>query len=128
MQGKKFKDKLPAQPGPTGSYSDSDSSDSTGSHGVKGEQFPIKHRRQSDRAGEGFVSSIRGLFNLQRRKAKALVLRTMRGADGFDIEHSSSSEEEATSSKSPRGKAGINKAKRLLRLQAGKHRINRLKG
>jgi len=83
--------------------SESNSSDSAGSYGVAVEQFPTAHQRQSDRAGEGFVSSIRGLFNSQRRKAKALVLRTMRGQEGLDDLQISSSEDEAGISKSPRG-------------------------
>lgn len=36
-------------------------------------------KRPSEGAGDGFVTSIRGLFNTQRRRAKAFVLRTMRG-------------------------------------------------
>jgi hypothetical protein len=129
MQGKKFKDKLPAPPGPIDEDVDYDSDDSTGSQGAS-EQF-VRPRRHSDRAGEGFVSSIRGLFNLQRRKAKALVLRTRRGPEELDLEQrSSSSEEEGNPrnpTRSPRAIPGITKAKRLLRLQARKHhKVNRL--
>lgn len=40
--------------------------------------MPQFFKRTSDGAGEGFVNSIKGLFNSQRRKAKALI-RTMRG-------------------------------------------------
>ncbi|OEL18536.1 Protein SABRE [Dichanthelium oligosanthes] len=42
-------------------------------------------KRPGDGAGDGFVTSIRGLFNTQRRKAKAFVIRTMRG-DGHNDE------------------------------------------
>lgn len=125
MQGKKFKDKLPAQPVPMEADVDSDegSDDSTESRRAKGERFPIKHRRQSDRAGEGFVSSIRGLFNLQKKKAKALVLRTMRGPEEFDLDQTSSSDNEGNAPNSPLAHTmNINKAKRLLRLQARKSR------
>lgn len=128
-QGKKFKDKLPAQPGPIDEDYDDSSDDSTGSHGAS-EQF-LRPRRNSDRAGEGFVSSIRGLFNLQRRKAKALVLRTRRGPEELDLEQrSSSSDDEGNATnptRSPRAITSITKAKRLLRLQARKHhKVNRL--
>lgn len=130
-QGKKFKDKLPAQPGPIDDDFDDSSDDSTGSHGAS-EQF-LRPRRHSDRAGEGFVSSIRGLFNLQRRKAKALVLRTRRGPEELDFEQRSSSSDDegnptnaANPTRSPRAITGITKAKRLLRLQARRHKVNRL--
>uniref|UniRef100_A0A0D9VXG2 FMP27/BLTP2/Hobbit GFWDK motif-containing RBG unit domain-containing protein n=1 Tax=Leersia perrieri TaxID=77586 RepID=A0A0D9VXG2_9ORYZ len=55
-------------------------SDSDGDHHGKSDQFPVSWlKRPDDGAGDGFVTSIRGLFNSQRRKAKAFVLRTMRG-------------------------------------------------
>jgi hypothetical protein len=108
MQGKKFKDKLHPE-------SESNSSDSAGSYGVAVEQFPTAHQRQSDRAGEGFVSSIRGLFNSQRRKAKALVMRTMRGQEGLDDLQISSSEDEAGISKSPCGAKRIPRRTRKTR-------------
>lgn len=38
----------------------------------------------NSRAGDGFATSIRGLFNSQRRKAKAYVLKTMRGDPDHD--------------------------------------------
>ncbi len=107
-KGKKFKDKLHPE-------SDSNSSDSEGSYGVAVEQFPTAHQRQSDRAGEGFVSSIRGLFNSQRRKARALVLRTMRGQEALDDLQISSSEDEAGISKSPCGAKRIPRRTRKTR-------------
>jgi hypothetical protein len=79
------------------------------------EQFPTAHQRQSDRAGEGFVSSIRGLFNSQRRKARALVLRTMRGQEALDDLQISSSEDEAGISKSPCGAKRIPRRTRKTR-------------
>lgn len=70
------------------------------------------------------MSSIRGLFNLQRRKAKALVLRTRRGEE-LDLEQRSSSSDDdgnsANPARSPRAQSNITKAKKLLRLQARKH-------
>ncbi|KAE8682183.1 Protein KINKY POLLEN [Hibiscus syriacus] len=41
-------------------------------------------KRSADGAGDGFVTSVRGLFNNQRRKAKQFVLRTMRGEEEGD--------------------------------------------
>ncbi|XP_024390151.1 protein SABRE isoform X3 [Physcomitrium patens] len=128
MQGKKFKDKLPAQPGPIDEDFDVGSDDSSGSHEGT-EMFSLRPRRNSDRAGEGFVSSIRGLFNSQRKKAKALVLRTRRGPEDLDFEQrSSASDEDRNSVRSPRASlTSITKAKKLLRLQARKHhKVNRL--
>uniref|UniRef100_A0A0E0D4L1 FMP27/BLTP2/Hobbit GFWDK motif-containing RBG unit domain-containing protein n=1 Tax=Oryza meridionalis TaxID=40149 RepID=A0A0E0D4L1_9ORYZ len=55
-------------------------SDSDGDHHGKPDQFPVSWlKRPGEGAGDGFVTSIRGLFNSQRRKAKAFVLRTVRG-------------------------------------------------
>lgn len=60
-------------------YPDSDSSSdsTTSSHVAPGEQFLRARWHQSERAGERFVSSIRGLFNSQHRRARSM-LRTMR--------------------------------------------------
>ncbi|KAL0368851.1 UNVERIFIED_CONTAM: protein SABRE, partial [Sesamum calycinum] len=79
MQGKKFKDK--AQPTTVAvPESDLNLSDSDGGSAEKTDQLPMAWpKRTTDGAGDGFVTSIRGLFNSQRRKAKAFVLRTMRG-------------------------------------------------
>lgn len=78
-QGKKFKDKLPATGQTDEGYPDSDSSSdsTTSSHVAPGEQFLRARWHQSERAGERFVSSIRGLFNSQHRRARSM-LRTMR--------------------------------------------------
>ncbi|KAI3508974.1 hypothetical protein L1887_23997 [Cichorium endivia] len=80
MQGKKFKDKLHNQnkePNlanvPTLDH-DSDNDGGGNSENV-GLGLP---KRPVDGAGDGFVTSVRGLFSTQRRKAKAFVLRTMR--------------------------------------------------
>ncbi|WOK92495.1 protein SABRE-like isoform X1 [Canna indica] len=88
MQGKKFKDKTqnPKETQPTVlPENDLNNSDSDGDQRGKPDQFPTPFpKRSSDGAGDGFVTSIRGLFNSQRRKAKAYVLRTMRGEGDND--------------------------------------------
>ncbi|KAJ0735220.1 putative FMP27, GFWDK domain-containing protein [Helianthus annuus] len=70
MQGKKFKDKSTHKEPNLANVptldQDSEGDDNLGL------------RRAADGAGDGFVTSVRGLFSGQRRKAKAFVLRTMR--------------------------------------------------
>lgn len=82
LQGKKFKDKAHSQREVHGNAVpeiELNFSDSDGDHPGKSDQFPVSWlKRPGDGAGEGFVTSIKGLFNSQRRKAKAFVLR-MRG-------------------------------------------------
>ncbi|KAM6561191.1 hypothetical protein CsatA_030430 [Cannabis sativa] len=89
MQGKKFKDKAHSQREPTGSNiadSDLNFSDNEGQAG-KSDQYPLTWlKRPSDGAGDGFVTSIRGLFNTQQRKAKAFFLRKMRGEADTDLQ------------------------------------------
>ncbi|KAL8261516.1 hypothetical protein R6Q59_025565 [Mikania micrantha] len=85
MQGKKFKDKLHGHgkettlsgiPTTDLNLSDSDGGGPSG----KADQVPITWpKRPPEGAGEGFVTSIRGLFHSQRRKAKAFVFRTSGG-------------------------------------------------
>ncbi|EFJ28828.1 hypothetical protein SELMODRAFT_146641 [Selaginella moellendorffii] len=77
MQGKKFKDKMQAQAREPFQDSDSNSSDSgiTSKISTK-ERFPIPIPHFSS-AGEGFVSSIRGLFNSQRKN----MVRKIRGEE-----------------------------------------------
>lgn len=80
-QGKKFKDKAHSQRESNGAGVpdiELNFSDNDGQPG-KSDQYPNWLKRPSDGAGDGFVTSIRGLFTTQRRKAKAFVLRTMRG-------------------------------------------------
>lgn len=84
MQGKKFKAQNQRETLPE---NDLNFSDSDGSHHGKPDQFPVSWlKRPGDSAGDGFVTSIRGLFNSQRRKAKAFVVRAMRG-DGDNEYH-----------------------------------------
>eukprot|EP00850_Spirogloea_muscicola_P019602 SM000195S05249 [mRNA] locus=s195:34121:49736:+ [translate_table: standard] len=92
MQGKKFKDQLPALQDDTADDSISGESD-VGSHmgsnaspqlrystSGLGESFLLgRLRRQGDRAGEKFVSSVKAIFHSQRRKARAILRRTRGG-------------------------------------------------
>ncbi|MCO5594207.1 hypothetical protein L7F22_048232 [Adiantum nelumboides] len=116
MQGKKFKDKLQSQGQVDGGGypgDESGSSDSDGSNvGAYEQFFPSKFKRPTDRAGEGFVSSIRGLFNSQRKRAKAVLVRTKRG-DG-EATDGGWTEGEAENAPFTR-QLSISKAKRLLR-------------
>lgn len=117
MQGKKFKDKALSQREANGSAvpeSDLNFSDSDGGQPGKSDQFPISWlKRPSDGAGDGFVTSIRGLFNSQRRKAKAFVLRTMRGDADSEV-HGEWSDSDVEYSPFAR-QLTITKAKRLMR-------------
>ncbi|KAB2628743.1 hypothetical protein D8674_033538 [Pyrus ussuriensis x Pyrus communis] len=123
MQGKKFKDKANSQRKPSGlgvPDSDLNFSDNEG-QSEQPDQNPITFlKRPSDGAGDGFVTSIRGLFNTQRRKAKAFVLRTMRGEAENDFQ-GDWSESDAEFSPFAR-QLTITKAKRLIRRHTKKFR------
>ncbi|XP_024023425.1 protein SABRE isoform X2 [Morus notabilis] len=129
MQGKKFKDKAHGQREPSGAGvpdSDLNFSDDEGQAG-KSDQYPMTWlKRPSDGAGDGFVTSIRGLFNTQRRKAKAFVLRTMRGEAENDFQ-GDWSESDAEFSPFAR-QLTITKAKRLIRRHTKKFRSRGQKG
>lgn len=129
MQGKKFKDKLPSQKEvSSASVPDIDLnfSDSDGGSAGKSNPYPLSWpKRPGDGAGDGFVTSIRGLFNSQRRKAKAFVLRTMRGE--ADEVAGDWSESEAEFSPFAR-QLTITKAKRLIRRHTKKFRSRGQKG
>ncbi|KAK8298128.1 hypothetical protein V6Z12_D05G234400 [Gossypium hirsutum] len=127
MQGKKFKDKAHTQqPSGTG-VPDSDLNLSDNDQVEKPGPYPIAFlKRPSDGAGDGFVTSIRGLFNTQRRKAKQFVLRTMRGEAENDF-HGEWSESEAGISPFAR-QLTITKAKRLIRRHTKKFRSRGQKG
>eukprot|EP00268_Persea_americana_P058378 TRINITY_DN7055_c0_g1_i3.p1 TRINITY_DN7055_c0_g1~~TRINITY_DN7055_c0_g1_i3.p1 ORF type:complete len:2661 (+),score=516.45 TRINITY_DN7055_c0_g1_i3:441-8423(+) len=124
MQGKKFKDKGPSQREPImASVPDSDLnlSDNDGDQAGKSDKLPVTWvKRPSDGAGDGFVTSVRGLFSSQRRKAKAFVLRTMRG-EADDEFHGEWSESEADFSPFAR-QLTITKAKKLIRRHTKKLR------
>lgn len=123
FQGKKFKDKANSQREPSGSGvpdSELNFSDNEGQPG-QSDQHPITFlKRPTDGAGDGFVTSIRGLFNTQRRKAKAFVLRTMRGEAENDFQ-GDWSESDADISPFAR-QLTITKAKRLIRRHTKKFR------
>ncbi|XP_039049976.1 protein SABRE isoform X2 [Hibiscus syriacus] len=127
MQGKKFKDKAHTQqPSGTG-VPDSDLNLSDNDQVEKPGPYPITFlKRPSDGAGDGFVTSIRGLFNTQRRKAKQFVLRTMRGEAENDF-HGERSENEAEFSPFAR-QLTITKAKKLIRRHTKKFRSRGQKG
>ncbi|KAF7139251.1 hypothetical protein RHSIM_Rhsim07G0212900 [Rhododendron simsii] len=130
MQGKKFKDKAHSQRDSSGvgvPDSDLNFSDSDGGSAGKSSQYPMSWpKRPSDGAGDGFVTSIRGLFNSQRRKAKAFVLRTMRGEaeNEFNGEWSESDAEFSPFAR----QLTITKAKKLIKRHTKKFRSRGQKG
>ncbi|KAH7846573.1 hypothetical protein Vadar_015665 [Vaccinium darrowii] len=130
MQGKKFKDKAHSQRDPNGAAvpdSDLNFSDSDGGSAGKSSQYPISWpKRPNDGAGDGFVTSIRGLFNSQRRKAKAFVLRTMRGEAENEF-NGDWSESDAEFSPFAR-QLTITKAKKLIKRHTKKFRQRGQKG
>ncbi|KAK8444457.1 hypothetical protein SEVIR_9G137900v4 [Setaria viridis] len=86
MQGKKFSNRRELLEGAV-PENDLNLSDSDDDHHGRPDQLTASWlKRTGDGAGDGFVTSIRGLFNTQRRKAKAFVIRTMRG-DGHNDEY-----------------------------------------
>ncbi|KAF8411348.1 hypothetical protein HHK36_003895 [Tetracentron sinense] len=128
--GKKFKDKAHSQREPSGAGVPDNNlnfSDSDGGQVGKSDQYPISWiKRPNDGAGDGFVTSIRGLFNSQRRKAKAFVRRTMRGETENEF-HGEWSESDAEFSPFAR-QLTITKAKRLIRRHTKKFRSRGQKG
>eukprot|EP00262_Sarcandra_glabra_P013475 TRINITY_DN3739_c0_g1_i1.p1 TRINITY_DN3739_c0_g1~~TRINITY_DN3739_c0_g1_i1.p1 ORF type:complete len:380 (+),score=70.44 TRINITY_DN3739_c0_g1_i1:45-1142(+) len=131
MQGKKFKDKSQNQReatrGGVVANSDLNLSDSDGGQTGKSDQVPLSWlKRPSDGAGDGFVTSIRGLFNSQRRRAKKFVLRTMRG-EGDNEFHGEWSDSDVEFSPFAR-QLTITKAKKLIRRHTKKFRSRGQKG
>uniref|UniRef100_A0A803LK69 FMP27/BLTP2/Hobbit GFWDK motif-containing RBG unit domain-containing protein n=1 Tax=Chenopodium quinoa TaxID=63459 RepID=A0A803LK69_CHEQI len=123
MQGKKFKDKAQSHREITGPGipDDLNLSDSDGGQAGKSEQFPVAFPKLPvDGAGDGFVTSIKGLFNTQRRKAKKFVLRTMRG-DADNEYNGEWSESDVEFSPFAR-QLTITKAKKLIRRHTKKFR------
>ncbi|KAK6773169.1 hypothetical protein RDI58_028407 [Solanum bulbocastanum] len=122
MQGKKFKannQKEAKEAGPSGVLDiDLNLSDSDGGSAEKSDPLSWP-KRPADGAGDGFVTSVKGLFNTQRKKAKAFVLRTMRGEE--DDLHADWSEGEADFSPFAR-QLTITKAKKLIRRHTKKFR------
>ncbi|XP_024015622.1 protein SABRE isoform X2 [Eutrema salsugineum] len=123
MQGKKFKDKSQNNRDST----DNDLNLSDNDQPGKSDQNQVTwFKRQSDGAGDGFVTSIKGLFNTQRRKAKAFVLRTMRGEAENDF-HGEWSDSDVEFSPFAR-QLTITKAKRLIRRHTKKFRPRSQRG
>ncbi|XP_047320032.1 protein SABRE-like [Impatiens glandulifera] len=84
MQGKKFKAASNSQKEtPSTAVPDSENtlSITDGSSADKSSQnlLALAAQRSVDGAGDGFVTSVKGLFSTHRKKAKKFVLRTMRG-------------------------------------------------
>jgi hypothetical protein len=130
MQGKKFKDKANSQKESSSmAVPDSDLSLIENDQSLKPDQYPITFlKRPTDgaAAGDGFVTSVRGLFSTQRRKAKAFVLRTMRGEADNDFQ-GEWSESEVEFSPFAR-QLTITKAKKLIRRHTKKFRNKGQKG
>ncbi|CAH9105183.1 unnamed protein product [Cuscuta epithymum] len=136
MQGKKFKDKVHGggqKEGGAGSsgvpsidlnLSDSDG-EGGGSAGKSEEQNSLiwPPKRSNDGAGDRFVTSVRGLFNSQRRKAKAFVLRTMRGEAENESTHGGGEWSDSETESSPFARQlTMTKAKKLIRRHTKKFR------
>ncbi|KAF2617416.1 hypothetical protein F2Q68_00039052 [Brassica cretica] len=81
---------------------------------------------ESGEAGDNFVTSVRGLSNTQRRKAKAFVIRTMRAEaeNDFNGEWSDSDVEFSPFAR----QLTITKAKRLIRRHTKKFRPSSQRG
>ena len=127
MQGKKFNNKGQSQPTGAGVPEiDLNFSDNEGQAGKSDQYPPSWPKRPGDGAGDGFVTSIRGLFNTQRRKAKAFVLRTMRGEAENDFQ-GDWSESDVEFSPFAR-QLTITKAKKLIRRHTKKFRSRGQKG
>ncbi|KAL9272149.1 SABRE-like protein [Drosera capensis] len=122
MQGKKFKDKAHSQREATAPAvpDDLNLSDSDGGQAGKSDQVMVFLPKRAEGAGDGFVTSIRGLFSSQRRKAKAFVLRTMRG-EGENEFHGDWSGSDTEFSPFAR-QLTITKAKKLIRRHTKKFR------
>ena len=125
--GRKFKDKAHSQHTGAGVPEiDLNFSDNETQAGKSDQYAPSFLKRPSDGAGDGFVTSIRGLFNTQRRKAKAFVLRTMRGEADNDYQ-CDWSESDVEFSPFAR-QLTITKAKRLIKRHTRKFRSRGQKG
>lgn len=127
-QGKKFKDKAHSQReviSASIAENDHNLSDGEGVPTGKSEQLAWP-KRPSDGAGDGLVTSIRGLFGSQRRKAKAFVLRTMRG-EADSKQQGEWSDNDAEFSPYAR-QLTITKTKKLIRRHTKKFRSKGQKG
>ncbi|KAK1379101.1 Golgi-body localization protein domain [Heracleum sosnowskyi] len=130
MQGKKFKDKSHSHKeviATSVAENDHNLSDGEGVSTGKSEHLPGSWpNRSGDGAGDGFVTSIRGLFGTKRRKAKAFVLRTMRG-EADSKQQGEWSDNDAEFSPYAR-QLTVNKTKKLIRRHTKKLRSKGKKG
>ncbi|KAK4747514.1 hypothetical protein SAY87_014100 [Trapa incisa] len=130
MQGKKFKDKMHIHKEQNVANAlDSElilvDKEGGGQGGEKNDQNPLAWpKRQTDMAGDGFVTSIKGLFNTQRKKAKKFVLRTMRGEEDESHDWSDGDVEYSPFAR----QLTISKAKRLIRRHTKKLRSRKQGG
>ncbi|KAG0551097.1 hypothetical protein BDA96_01G394300 [Sorghum bicolor] len=116
MQGKKFKAKSSSQKEPSTaliSATDFNLSDSDGDEAGSSDQLPAFLKKPSDGAGDGFATSVKGLFSNQKKKAMAFVLKTMKGDADHDF-HGERSENEIEFSPFAR-QLTITKTKKLIR-------------
>ncbi|WJX58042.1 hypothetical protein P8452_43540 [Trifolium repens] len=127
MQGKKFKDKGQNQPsGAVVPDIDLNSNDTEGHEGKPDKYPPSWPKRPTDGAGDGFVTSVRGLFHNQRHKAKAFVRKTMKG-EGKNEAQGDLIENDVEISPFAR-QLTIIKAKKLIKRQTNKFHPKGLKG
>lgn len=83
----------------------------------------------TDAAGDGFVTSVRGLFNNQRLKAKEFVLQTMRAEEDNEFPGPEDSSESDTESSALAEQLTISNAKKLIRRHTRKfHRAQKASG
>ncbi|KAK2448310.1 protein SABRE [Trifolium repens] len=120
MQGKKFKDKVQNQPSGAvvPDIIDLNFSDTEGHAGKPDKYPPSWPKRPTDGAGDGFVTSVKGLFHNQRRKAKAFVRKTIKG-EGENEAQEDWSENDVEISPFAR-QLTIIKAKKLIKRQTNK--------
>lgn len=125
MQGKKFKAKSLGQKDVQENGLPASDLNLDGIEGLKPREsshFPIQFlKHPNDGAGDGFVTSIRGLFSSQRRNAMAFVLQSMRGdTEGDSLREWS--EDDAEISPFAR-QLTITKARKLIQQQTKKFRV-----
>ncbi|CAJ2657974.1 unnamed protein product [Trifolium pratense] len=129
MQGKKFKDK--GQNQPSGAVVpdviELNFSDTEGHAGKPDKYPPSWPKRPTDGAGDGFVTSVKGLFHNQRLKAKAFVRKTMKG-EGENEAQEEWSENDAEISSFARQLTIIKKDKKLTKRQTNKFLCKGQKG
>jgi len=128
MQGKKFKDKGQIQlPSASGPELDVTSVDSEGQAGKSDKLPPSFPKRPTDGAGDGFVTSIKGIFHNQRRKAKAFVQKTKKNEGENEIQGDQNEHDSSEISPFAR-QLTITQAKKLIRKHTKKLQTKGQKG